>query len=533
MDIDELLDGPADDGSRVPPHKRVLLAVIDGLGAAPLRRALAAGHAPNLQRVLDAGGRFDDAISPFPSLTPVCLSTIATGVGPDRHRVPSLSWFHRGERRIVEYGSSFSATGAAEGTPQSIRDVVLNLNLVHLAEDPPTIFEVLADAGLESASINHLIYRGRTRHNMRHSYLKKLGETLGTYSVYGPPYLYWGELYGNKRPMLPQVGIKRPKDWGAGHIARWLLRNTECELVLLYLGEHDVASHRGGPDSTAKAISVADRAMGRAIEAMGGIEAFERGDRGLVLCADHGQTQVLPGHSERVADSFEDLEVYGGRRSDVDRCDIAITPSNRVAMIYRLGDASPKERWLAERAVERPGTDLVTFREDGWIVVRRGDAELRACHGDASPGGQRTNEGILATPDRADPDGVHRTWRLVGDPEALDVTIVGDAIGYGAYPDGLARIASALDCINAGDVLLSGEPGWEYQDLGGVSHSGGSHGSLHVSDSTAPLITIGLPEAHLPPLAALGRPHASDETGPDGQLRLSDVAPSVLRSLGL
>ena len=36
-------------------HRRLLLVVIDGLGAVPLRAALAEHHAPNIQALIDAG----------------------------------------------------------------------------------------------------------------------------------------------------------------------------------------------------------------------------------------------------------------------------------------------------------------------------------------------------------------------------------------------------------------------------------------------------------------------------------------------
>ena len=54
----------------------------------------------------------------------------------------------------------------------------------------------------------------------------------------------------------------------------------------------------------------------------------------------------------------------------------------------------------------------------------------------------------------------------------------------GDYPDALARVWAALTCPTSGDVLLSAAPGWEFADWGGVDHvGGGSHGSLHRSDS--------------------------------------------------
>ena len=47
-------------------------------------------------------------------------------------------------------------------------------------------------------------------------------------------------------------------------------------------------------------------------------------------------------------------------------------------------------------------------------------------------------------------------------------------------------------CENAGDLLLSAGPGYEFVDWGGSDHvGGGSHGSLHRSDSCGALIWCG------------------------------------------
>ena len=87
------------------------------------------------------------------------------------------------------------------------------------------------------------------------------------------------------------------------------------------------------------------------------------------------------------------------------------------------------------------------------------------------------------------------------------------------YPDALARIWSALKCPTAGDVLLSAAPGYEFVDWGGADHvGGGSHGSLHRSDSLGALLWCG--------------------TGPASrdaheQWSLRDVAPMVRAHFGL
>lgn len=505
------------------PHehpRRLLLVVIDGLGSDPLRRALTAGHAPNIQALLDAGARFDDAISPFPSLTPVCLASIITGVGPDQHRIPSLGWYDRGKGRFIEYGSSFAAA-AVEGTWRGVQNVVLDLNHMHLAEDPPTLFERVQDAGMRAASINYLVSRGRTRHTIKHDYgpMRRVAKRVGVHSLYGPDHLYFGELYGSLRPLLPQVGFKRPRDWGGGHIARWLMRNTGVEFVLLYLGQHDVASHKSGPDSTQQAIRVADRALGRAMGSLGGIEQFlER--FAVLLCADHGQTQVE--QHTTLEDVFDDVKLYRGARvtPDASTCDLAVIGSNRVAMAYRTRQrhhgvkedhGEPADRWIAERACESPASDLAMFIDDGELVVLNGQGgELRATR---APGrGTRTLRSALSG------DELDR-WEVSGDRELLDLRLDDGVLGYGNYPDALQRIWSAVSCVNTGDVLVSATPGYEFTDIGGSAHTGGSHGSLHVEDSTAPLISIGL--------------EGGASTDGLGTVRLADIAGLAATHLGI
>ena len=92
--------------------KKLILVVIDGLTPEVFEDAVETESAPALA-FLARHGSYRRGVSTFPSLTPVCLSSIATGAHPDVHRIPHLVWWHRGERRLVEYGSSFAAIRAA------------------------------------------------------------------------------------------------------------------------------------------------------------------------------------------------------------------------------------------------------------------------------------------------------------------------------------------------------------------------------------------------------------------------------------
>jgi hypothetical protein len=88
--------------------------------------------------------------------------------------------------------------------------------------------------------------------------------------------------------------------------------------------------------------------------------------------------------------------------------------------------------------------------------------------------------------------------RLAREP-AVDVAAFledGELVALGdvdAHPDGHARMLAALRNPNAGDVIVSAAPGWEFEDAGGRHHAGGgSHGSLAPGDSEVPMLTVGL-----------------------------------------
>lgn len=92
----------------------------------------------------------------------------------------------------------------------------------------------------------------------------------------------------------------------------------------------------------------------------------------------------------------------------------------------------------------------------------------------------------------------------------------GGAFSAPDYPDALRRVWAALTCATSGDVLLSAAPGYEFPDWGGADHvGGGSHGSLHHSDSLGALVYCGIEDAgnrsddawSITDVAALARTH--------------------------
>src|SRR5256886_17254099 len=134
------------------PRTKLILIVIDGLTPSMFESAVGDGRAPALS-FLAENGSYSRAISTFPSLTPVCLSSIATGSHPDVHRIPHLVWYDRERARLVEYGSSFGAVRAAGGT-RSLIDTTINLNPLHLGTEAGTLYAALPDARPSAAAVN-------------------------------------------------------------------------------------------------------------------------------------------------------------------------------------------------------------------------------------------------------------------------------------------------------------------------------------------------------------------------------------------
>jgi predicted AlkP superfamily pyrophosphatase or phosphodiesterase len=436
--------------------KGLVLAVIDGLTPALLERGLETGRLPALELLHDAG-TYVRGTTTFPSVTPVCLTSIATGAHPDVHQIPHLVWYHRDERRVVEYGSSFAAVRAA-GTRRSMRDSIFAMTHEHLSRDAVTVFEALDDEGLDSAAINFTCYRGRTRHALKLPV--PAGRNRWYEAAWGPRRFYFFNLYESDETGAGLAIRSRPEgsiDAYAAAVGRWLVTRDGFDFLVFYLPDYDYASHLAGPEGAQAALERADASVGELMAAAGGPEEFL--DRyAIVVCSDHGQTAV--DRVARLAEAFGDLDVFTGRRGD-DPHDAraAVTASNRSGMVYSL-DGRPA-RDLAERLDGFPGVDLVLFREDGEAILRREREELRFAPGDVG-------------------------WRVAGDEGLVDAA---------EYPNALERAWCALACPNAGEVIVSAAAGWEFEDLGRRHHGGGgSHGSLLAGDSTIPVIAAGLEE---------------------------------------
>ena len=362
------------------PRKLVLI-IVDGLAPDTLATAVASGAAPNLGMLVERGG-LGQAVSTFPSLTPVCLSTIATGAGPDQTRIPALQWYHRGEQRFVEYGSSFQAT-LVEGAKQSVDDAVVNLNHVHLSPKLRTLFELVEDAGMVAASVNFPIWRGRVRHSFKYPMLARFARRTGFMdAAYGPSQFYFGELFATERTGAPtSLGVGGRNDANAAAVGRWLVARDGFDFLLFYLPETDSAGHKGGDALRPAAVAGADEAVATLMSAAGGVEPFlER--YAVVLCADHGQSPI---------DRDDDVRDAFARHAPVPR-----------ARAHR------PERVRSGRRRLQPGGARLPARQPDTAATRSASACLHGPRSTSQPGA-RTGTPSCAT--RATSCGSRRTGR--------------------------------------------------------------------------------------------------------------------------
>jgi hypothetical protein len=435
-------------------------------------------------------------------VTPVCAASIATGAGPDRHHIPSMNWYHRGEERYVEYGTSFGASRTF-GIRRSLTDTIYNMNNEHLSPDTPTVFETLDDADVRTAGTTYLMYRGRHEHRPNdETALARLATQVFRKPVLGPREFFYADLFASRRTGCKgNLGMPGLRDRHSGCVGAFLMEHDLFDFLLLSLPDNDTYSHRNGPSAQVTSLAEADRQLERLMHAGGGPDAF-LAEHAVIVCSDHSQSQV-----EAEVDlfaAFDGFAVLPPTATKPEEHEIALCPASRSAQVYLLDDEAGNE--LRDRVVNTvcalDGVDLVIHRTDhpdGEAVVYSERGELRF-----GPGSDLTDQR-------------GGRWRVEGDRDVLELETDGDVVASATYPDALGRIWSSLRCRQSGEVILSARPGYEFTDWGGAHHiGGGSHGSLHVNDSHGVLLWAG--------------------TGPAAdakeQWSLRDVAPMIAAHFG-
>jgi hypothetical protein len=507
-----------------PP--KLVLCVIDAMAPAMLERAVAEGVAPMLATLIERGRYVPDCVAAFPSVTPVCAASIVTGVAQDEHLIPGMNWFSREENRYIEYGSSLRAAQRF-GIVKQLTDTVYNMNRAHLSPDTLTVFEALDDAaesaersggvGPRTAGTTYLMYRGRHRHQpQKDSALTRFAARLMPHPVMGPRELFYADIFAS-RPTGCRSGLGMPgvRDRHSGCVSTYMVEHDLFDFLLLSLPDNDWYSHKHGPDGQLHSIAQADLQLARVFNAAGGIDGFLE-EHAVIAMADHSQAPVSKTLSLQA--ELTELGVLApkggvwragnGGATAAGEPHIAVCPSQRAAMVYALNrpERDAMRASVVTRALALEGVDLVLWLERDARETPR-EAVIAS--------GQRGE--LRFAPDGPLADSRGREWSVEGELAVLGARVEDSLLLTPDYPDALARAWAALTCPTSGEVLLSAAPGYEFLDWGGAAHvGGGSHGSLHASDSLGALVLCGLDAVEEP-----------------AQWAIRDIAPLVNRHFGL
>jgi hypothetical protein len=461
--------------------KKLVLVVIDAMKPAMLERVVGAGRAPILELLMERGQHVDDCVAAFPSVTPVCAASIATGTGPEQHEIPAMNWYHRGEQRYIEYGTSFRASQAF-GIKQSLTDTIYNMNLEHLSKSVETVFERLDDANVRTAGTTYLMYRGRFRHEVSaDTALTRIAGQIFRHAVYGPRELFYADMFASRKtPCRSQLGLPGIRDQHSGCVGEYMVEHDLFDFLLFSLPDNDTHSHKNGPFAQVDSLSAADKQLERLMAAGGGPDAFLE-EHAVIVCSDHSQSRV-----EAEIDlfrAFADYRVLPAARARGEESEIAVCPNSRAAQVYVL-DRDRRARLvprIADTLLELEGVDVVLTMTDH----PDGEASIRG-----KRGGRVKEVRFMPGGDLEDTRGGR--WHVEGDLDLLALQERDGKLRSATYPDALARAWSALRARTSGEVLASARPGYEFLDWGGAHHvGGGSHGSLHANDSLGSLLWCG------------------------------------------
>ncbi|AMA72994.1 MULTISPECIES: alkaline phosphatase family protein [Aneurinibacillus] len=466
--------------SSSPVEKPVILLMIDSLMHKPLQEVIRDGRAPALAFLLKHGRYFPKMVSSFPTMSVTIDATLLTGTYPDLHRVPGLVWYDAAENRIVNYGSGGIRETLKTGLGQMLYDSLYNLNNVHLSRNVKTIHEELAAKGKASASVNALIYRGKTPHILHTSAMIPVDKTFpARLKTFGPEWFSLGVLSQIEPDSRYHHAWKKfgfNNKFAADEIKYLIQKRKLPAFTIAYFPELDQAIHKKGITVT-REIERADRQIQEIFAAYGSWETALKEAIWIVM-GDSGQTSIGGERKEALIDLPSLLSSYRiaeegkpARKTD----QIVLGFNERMAYVYALDERLSLSE-IARSLQKDKRIDVIAWKEGSFIRIVNGGKE-----GDFF---YRRNGRYIDT--------YGQTWSMQGDASVLDLSVTGNRIAYGSYPDGLARLYGALHSHPGRYLILTARPGCELTGPSIHTHiNGAGHGSLHEQDSLVPLIVSG------------------------------------------
>ncbi|MFD1039611.1 alkaline phosphatase family protein [Virgibacillus byunsanensis] len=461
-------------------NKKVIMLIIDTLMDTPIQAAQKRGEIPALQFLIENGRYFPDLVCPFPTMSVNVDSTLLTGVYCDKHKVPGLVWYHAKEKRIVNYGSHVREL-LKLGLKQSMIDIFYNYNHTHLSKEYKTIHEELKEKGLETASINALLYRGSQPSQLKIpfllSFITGLDRQLDTYK---PDLFSYGVMHTlnpikKKGQFWKKYGFN---DSFTGNELKYLISENKLPaFTVAYFPDYDRRVHKHGRSDITGLKKVDEQLQ----DILNLFPSWDQAldDYTLVILGDNGQASINKDWKKAIIDLRKLLKSYKIvklRQGVMPEDDIVLGVNERMSYIYTLNPKKAPLDDIAKLMQKDYRIDVIALKKENTITVTSGNhnGQFRF-----RPKGDYIDE-------------YGQSWFIEGDKDILDIKMIDQTIHYREYPDALRRLDAAF-LSHAGEyMIVSAKPGYEFIGEGSPTHIGGaSHGGLHKHDSLISLIICG------------------------------------------
>ncbi|CRK82927.1 alkaline phosphatase family protein [Neobacillus massiliamazoniensis] len=460
--------------------KKVILLMIDTLMDSSLQEAIKSEKAPALQFFIENGKYFSNLVSPFPTMSVNVDSTLLTGVYSDKHKVPGLVWYNKNEERIVNYGGHVFEL-IKLGLKKSMEDIFYNLNHEHLSKKHPTIHEILHERGIQSASINTLLYRGDIQTKLKIPFLLSVFTGLNREMMSFSPNLF---TYGAMHKINPLK--KNSYFWqkygfndkfSANELKYLINRNNLPPFTIVYFPDLDHSTHVNGRNDI-KGIAKVDQQLQ---EILNQFPSWEEALSNIIwiILGDNGQAWIDQNRNHALIDLRKSLGSYRIvklRKGVSVEDEIVLGVNERMSFIYTLDSQKIPLEEIAKILQKDDRIDVVALKKGNTVTVTSG---IHSGNLQFHPEGEFFDE-------------YNQSWSIKGNNEILNLTITENSIEYGEYPDALARLYSSFYSHEGEYIIVSAKPGYEFKGEGSPTHVGGaSHGGLHKQDSLASMIICG------------------------------------------
>jgi len=284
------------------------------------------------------------------------------------------------------------------------------------------------------------------------------------------------------------------------------------DFTVAYLPDNDWNSHSDGPHRAMYSLEHVDELLGELFSIEGGLESF-LSKYTIFIVGDHSQSYLVADEDRRginLNDILQDFNLGKAGATWADKDDIIACPNLRATLFY-FNRVTPtrferlSQCLLADNRVDQViwCADLMDENSLGYCV--------RSVHG-----------GLLHFWDESETpmayDRYGNGWSWDGALQAVDGVVSDNGlVTFDRYPNAFECIKNILDLERSGDVWATAKPGYTFH-LDEMDYEvGGSHGALHMLDSTTSLIVAG---------------HEDDLSIPDVP-RIVDVAPLILRQFNM